>query len=190
MGAWLKFGAVVALAVELAACGGGAPRIYPLDPVVSAAVFARRASVRVRLPKTIAALDGDRIVQRNAGADLALLPDIALGGRLPEVVADRIVATLRKARLRAFGEGETADVDFDLQLAIKDFGFDATRRTVSVTIAAKLVALANGRVIASKTFSDSAAAPSADPEAVFAALAATFAKTLTAMTVFVGASLY
>jgi cholesterol transport system auxiliary component len=187
--AWRKFAGIVLFAAMLSGCGVGAPRVYQLEPVQVAAKFARRATVRVRIPKAVATLDGDRILQRNVGSSLSLLPDVALGDRLPELVADKVVETLRAAHIRASGERETADVDYDLQLEIKDFVFDATHQNVKVRIAARLVALANGRVVAAKVFSSNRAVPSSDPETVVAALNAALGKTLAAMTTLVAAGI-
>jgi ABC-type uncharacterized transport system auxiliary subunit len=172
----------------LAGCGG-APRIYELNAVRAPAVYARRAAVRVRIPSALPALDGDRILERNASG-LALLPDFSLGDRLPEVVAAKVVETLRKAHIRASSERETADVDYDLRVEIKDFAFDARSQTGKVTLAAKLVALGSGAVIASQVFSVSGAAPSSDPQAAVAALDAALRKAMLAMTTFVAAAIY
>ena len=188
MRALLRVVGVVTLEILLAGCAS-APRPYVFHAVPAPKTYAWRASLRVRTPTAVRALDGERILVRT-GADLALLPDVSLGDRLPEVIAADVVETLRGAHIRASGERESANVDFDLQLEIRVFEFDAPNKTVAVTIAAKLVALANGRTIASKVFSARDALASSDPKAIVVALDEALHKTLTPLTTFVAAAIH
>jgi ABC-type uncharacterized transport system auxiliary subunit len=141
------------------------------------------------VPIAATTLDGDRILERQAGGGLALLPGVALNDRLPEVVATRVVETLRDAHIRASDERGTANVDYDLRLEIKDFAYDAEKRTVKVTFVAKMVGLGNGAVVASRMFSSGGAVDGSDPVAIVEALDQAFRRVLAALPPFVAAAI-
>lgn len=176
------------LGVLLAGCSG-APQVHVINAAPTGAIFARRAAVRVRIPSTPATLDGDRILVRAAGSGLALLPGVALSERLPEAVAASVTETLRNAHIRASGERQSADVDYDLRLEIRDFAFDAKKQTVKVTIAVRIVALASGQAVASRTFSASGPVNAFDAMVIAAALDRAFRQVLIALPPFVAAAI-
>jgi cholesterol transport system auxiliary component len=185
----LKSGWILAVALALAACGGSAPETFDLSPVAVPPVHKLRAQLAVREPVASLDLDTQRILVRTGPENLAYLAGAQWSDRLPTLVQTRLVQTFQNAHLiqsvaRA-GAGFAAD--YSLELDIRNFELDVKASQAHIDIAAKIVALHSGRVLAARIFE--AQVPSTGtggPEAT-AALNAALATVMAQIVAFVGA---
>jgi cholesterol transport system auxiliary component len=166
----VRAGAVAALALALAACASGAPlTIYDLTAARPPKARPLRAQIRIAEPVATLDLDADRILVRD-GLMLELLP----GGRWPQQLSSlfraRLVETFQNAGLTRYLAGDGAVADYELDLDIRAFELDAAMSQVHVDVAARIVALASGRVADVQIFTIREPVASTDPAAVVAAL--------------------
>jgi cholesterol transport system auxiliary component len=91
---------LVALALALAACGGGAPLdTYDLQAARPGRAHALRAQVRVAEPFASLDLDSDRILVRTRSQQMAVLAGAKWPDRLPRVVRARLIQSFQNAGL-------------------------------------------------------------------------------------------
>jgi cholesterol transport system auxiliary component len=165
-----KFAAVGALALALAACGGGPPAtMYDLAAATPPQARGLRAQIRVGQPTATANLDSDRILVRDSDT-LATLADARWSESLPALFRTRLAQSFQNAGLAHWIDGPAANADFEVDLDIRAFELDAQSKEVHVDIAAWIVSLGSGRIRENQIFTVSEPVASTDPAAVAAAM--------------------
>jgi cholesterol transport system auxiliary component len=163
--------AAAALTLALAACAGGAPStIFDLTAAKPPAARPLRAQLRVAQPVATADLDSDRILVRETPLTLATLSGARWPDTLPSLLRARIVQSFQNAGLTRSLAGGGATAEYELDLDIRAFELEAQKAQVHIDVAAKIVALASGRVAAVDIFALRAPVASTDPGAVVPAL--------------------
>jgi cholesterol transport system auxiliary component len=176
-------GGTGALALALAACAGAPPTIFDLRAARPPAARPLSTQIRIAEPVATLDLDSDRILVRD-GLTLALLP----GGRWPQQLSSlfraRLVETFQNAGLARSLAGGAATADYELDLDIRAFELDAARSEAHVDVAAKIVAVASGRVADVQIFDARAPVASTDPASIVAALDRASAAVMTRIVAF------
>ena len=166
-----KIVAIAALALALGACGGGTPStIVDLTAAKPPASRPLRAQLRVAQPVATADLDSDRVLVRDSPLTLATLAGVRWPDTLPSLLRARLVQSFQNAGLTRWLAGGGATADYELDLDIRAFELDAQTASVHIDIAARMVALGSGRVVAVDIFTLRAPVASTDPATVIAAL--------------------
>jgi cholesterol transport system auxiliary component len=150
----LRLGLGLAAALVVASCGSAPPETFDLSAASVPPAHRLRGQIAIREPVASLDLDGQRILVRTGPETVAYLSGAQWSDRLPSLVQTRLVQTFQNARLlqsvgRA-GGGVTAD--YSLELDIRAFELDAKAVQANVDIAAKIVAIVSGRVVASQIF--------------------------------------
>ena len=149
-----KFAAAGALALALAACGGGPPAtMYDLAAATPPQARGLRAQIRVGQPTATANLDSDRILVRDSDT-LATLADARWSESLPALFRTRLAQSFQNAGLAHWIDGPAANAGYEIDL----------------DIAAWVVSLGSGRIRANQIFTLSEPVASTDPAAVAAAM--------------------
>jgi cholesterol transport system auxiliary component len=164
-----KMGAAAA-ALSLGACASApAPPIYDLIAARPSPMRPFRAQVQIAQPVATLDLDSERILVRD-GLNLSLLP----GGRWPQQLSSlfraRLVETFQNAGLARSLAGDGATADYELDLDIRAFEFDAATSQVHVDVAARIIQVNSGRVADVEIFTARTPVASTDAAAVVAAL--------------------
>ena len=163
--------AAAALALALGACGGGPPStIFDLTAAKPPASRPLPAQVSIAQPAATADLDNDRILVRDTPLTLATLSGARWPDTLPSMFRARLVHSFQNAGLTRSLAGGGATADYELDLDIRAFELDAQAAQVHVDIAARIVAVASGRVAAVEIFKLRAPVASTDPGTVVTAL--------------------
>ncbi len=161
--------AAAGLMLALAACASAPLTVFDLTAARPPVARPLRAQLRIGQPAATADLDSDRILVRD-GMTLALLP----GGRWPQQLTTlfraRLIESFQNARLTRSIDGGAASADYQLDLDIRAFEFDAATSEAQVEVAAKIVALTSGRIVDVAIFSSRVPVPSAGAAAVAASL--------------------
>ena len=180
----LMAGAAGALALALASCAGAPSAIFDLGAARPPATRPLGTQIRIADPFATLDLDSDRILVRD-GLALALLP----GGRWPQPLSSlfraRLVETFQNAGLARSLAGGPAAADYELDLDIRAFELDAARAEAHVEVAAKIVAVASGRVADVAIFTAREPIASTDAPAVVSALDRAAATVMTKIVAFV-----
>jgi len=165
-----KFAAAGALALALAACGGGPPAtMYDLAAATPPQARGLRAQIRVGQPTATANLDSDRILVRDSDT-LATLADARWSESLPALFRTRLAQSFQNAGLARWIDGPAANAEYEIDLDIRAFELDAQAKEVHLDIAAWVVSLGSGRIRANQIFTLSEPVASTDPAAVAAAM--------------------
>lgn len=141
-------------AIILSACGGGsAPPTFDLTAPTGPARGAGGGQIVVSDPSALSIYDGDRIVVRQGG-QVSVLKGAQWADRLPRLIQSRLVQTFENVgRKAAVGKpGDRIAADRLLTLDIRAFEIDVDRNLAVVSVSAKLVADASGRVGAARVF--------------------------------------
>jgi cholesterol transport system auxiliary component len=146
-----------ALALALAACASGPPR-------------ALRAQIRVGQPTATADLDSDHILVRESQLTLATLGGASWPQALPGLFRARLAQSFQNAGLARWIDGAAANPDYEVDLDIRAFEFDAETKEAHIDVAAWIVALGSGRIVADEIFTLRAPVASTDAATVAAAL--------------------
>ncbi len=187
----LKSGWIVALALALAACGGSAPETFDLSATAVPPIHKLRAQLAIREPVASLDLDTQRILVRTGPETLAYLAGAQWSDRLPTLVQTRLVQTFQNAHLiqsvaRA-GAGFAAD--YSLELDIRNFELDVKAAQAHIDVAAKIVAIHSGRVVAARIFEAHVPTTGTGGAEATAALNAALATVMTQIVGFVGAQI-
>lgn len=138
----------------LGACGGSAPPpTFDLTAPVSPVRGSGGGQIVVQDPSALAIYDGDRIVVRQGG-QVSVLKGAQWADRLPRLIQARLVQSFENIGRKA-GVGRPGDrlaADHLLTLDIRAFEIDVDRNLAVVSITAKLVRDASGRVGAARVF--------------------------------------
>lgn len=141
------------LALDLAACGGGASlQSFDLSAAQAPSTRPLRASLTVREPLSPLAFDSRRIVVRSGPNALAYLPGAQWSDRLPLLVQSRLAETFQNAHLFRTVERASKPADYALELEIRRFEIDAPADQAVVEIAATIASGRDGRIIAAQSF--------------------------------------
>jgi cholesterol transport system auxiliary component len=166
-------GCLIAAAVLLVgACSGPPPQTFDLSAASPPPEHRLRAQIAVREPIASPDLDSQRILVRTGPDTVAYLAGAQWSDRLPALVQSRLVQTFQNARLlrsvaRA-GSGPAAD--YSLELDLRAFELDVADAQANVDIAAKIIAVDSGRVVAAKIFKTQTPATGTDGPAAATAL--------------------
>jgi cholesterol transport system auxiliary component len=182
-----KFLVPAALALALAACGGGGPPSTIVDLPAAKPPKARPlgAQIRIAQPAATADLDNDHVLVRDTPLTLATLSGVRWPDTLPSLLRSRLVQSFQNAGLARYLAGGGATADYELDLDIRAFELEAQTSSVRIDIAVRIVSLASGRIAAVDIFTLRAPVASTDPAIVIAALdqaASTVMKRIVAFT--------
>ena len=187
-GQW-KFVAASALALALSACASGpAPTLYDLAAAKPPPARAVRAQFRVGQATATADLDSDHILVRDSQT-LATLAGAAWPEPLPALFRARLAESFQNAGLARSIDGPAATADYEVDLDIRAFEFDAETKEVHVDIAAWIVSLGSGRIKADEIFNLLAPVSSTSPADVAAAMDQAASTVMTQIVKFVAKSL-
>jgi cholesterol transport system auxiliary component len=138
--------------LSLQACGQTPRQNFDLARplAVTKVSLAGGPALSVRPPSAVAPTSGDRIVVREPGGNVSVLPDVQWSERLPALLQDRLVEALQKKGLSAarISTGATVALATD----IRRFEIDVARSCAVVEIAARLVSESTGVTRAAQTF--------------------------------------
>ena len=166
-----KIAAASAALLALGACASGpAPTIYDLAAAQPSAARGMRVQIRIGQPTATADLDSDRILVRETPITLATLSGAVWPEPLPALFRTRLAQSFQNAGLAHAIDGPAATADYEIDLDIRAFEFDAQTQEAHVDIAAWIVSLSNGRIRADEIFTLRAPVGSTDAAAVAAGL--------------------
>jgi ABC-type uncharacterized transport system auxiliary subunit len=141
-----------ALALGLMGCASGPPpNMYDLAAATPPRARAVRAQFRVGQPTATADLDSDRILVREAQS-LATLSGARWPESLPGLFRARLAQSFQNAGLARFIDGPAANANYEVDLDIRSFELDAQAKEVNIDIAAWIVSLGTGRIVADQIF--------------------------------------
>jgi len=147
-----KLAVAGALAFALIGCAGGPPpNMYDLSAARPPPVRAVRAQFRVGQPTATADLDSDHILVRE-GQSLATLAGARWPQPLPALFRARLAQSFQNAGLARFIDGPAANANYEVDLDIRAFELDAEAKEVHVDVAAWIVSLGSGRIVADQIF--------------------------------------
>jgi cholesterol transport system auxiliary component len=147
-----KLAVAGALAFALIGCAGGPPpNMYDLSAARPPPVRAVRAQFRVGQPTATADLDSDHILVRE-GQSLATLAGARWPQPLPALFRARLAQSFQNAGLARFIDGPAANANYEVDLYIRAFELDAEAKEVHVDVAAWIVSLGSGRIVADQIF--------------------------------------
>ena len=159
LGQKTKLGArltVLAMAIALSACGGGAPpATYDLTAPREGLSSGRgRGLLVVAEPQALQALDSNRIVIRTSEGGIAYLPDAQWSDRLPKLIQTRLIQTFENgARIQAVGRpGDRLVPVAQLNSEIRSFGIDEKTGEAVIELSVKIVNDRSGRILAGQVF--------------------------------------
>ena len=128
-----------------------------------------RAQFRVGQATATADLDSDHILVRNSQT-LETLAGARWSESLPGLFRARLAESFQNAGLARWIDGPAANASYEVDLDIRAFELDAQSKEVNVDIAAWIVSLGSGRIVADQIFTLRAPVESTDPAHVAAAM--------------------
>jgi cholesterol transport system auxiliary component len=146
-----RIAAAGALVFALAACASAPPTIYDLAAARPSSAHGLRAQIRIGQPTATADLDSDHILVRDSQT-LATLAGATWPEPLPALFRARLAQSFVNAGLGHSVDGPAANADYEVDLDIRAFEFDAETKEAHVDIAAWIVALGSGRIAADQIF--------------------------------------
>jgi len=179
-----RIAAAAALSLALAACGGAPSTLVDLTAAKPPAGRALRAQFRIGQPTATADLDSDRVLVRER-LTLATLAGVRWPEALPALLRARLAQSFQNAGLARFVDGGAATADYELDLDIRAFEFDAETKEAHIDVAAWIVALGSGRIEAVEIFALRAPVASTDASTVAAALDGAASMIMTRIVAFV-----
>ena len=147
-----------------------------------------RGPLRIAEPIASVDLDSDRILVRGPDRTLAVLPGARWADRLPPLVQARLRATFENAGLSKSLASGGAAANYELDLDIRSFELVVADDAVHIDIAAKVVALASGRVVGAEIFTETQPVETSDPTQVTSALNAALSRMMTRIVAFAAKS--
>jgi cholesterol transport system auxiliary component len=144
------------LAAALSACtsliAGPPNNIFDLS--APGDVQAPRGGLQILVPepRTVRALDTDRIAARPSPSQYAYLPGAVWSDRLPKLLQARMVETLQNSgQVRAASvPGQGLLIDYQLVMDVR--AFELTSEGALVDLAVKVMNDTNGRIVRSRVF--------------------------------------
>jgi cholesterol transport system auxiliary component len=164
------FAAAIALVLALSACASGPPpTLYDLAAATPPAAHAVRSQFRIGQATATADLDSDHILVRESQT-LATLAGAQWPESLPALFRARLAESFQNAGLARWIDGPAANANYEIDLDIRAFELDAQSKEVNVDIAAWIVSLGSGRIMADQIFTLRIPVASTDPANVAAAM--------------------
>ena len=184
-GLWSRSKLAAASCLALSACASG-PARRPFDLTAASPPQARavRAQFRIGQATATADLDSDHILVRDAQT-LATLAGARWPEPLPALFRARLAESFQNAGLARSIDGPAANSNYEIDLDIRAFELDAQTKEVSVDIAAWIVALGSGRIVANQIFTLRIPVASTDPANVAAAMDQAASTVMTEIVAFV-----
>jgi len=159
-----------AFALALSGCGGGPPpTLYDLAAATPPQAHAVRAQFRIGQATATADLDSDHILVRESQT-LATLAGARWPESLPALFRARLAQSFQNAGLARWIDGPAANANYEVDLDIRAFELDAESKEVNIDIAAWIVSLGSGRIVADEIFTLRTPVASTDPANVAAAM--------------------
>ena len=184
-----KFAAASALVLALSACASGpAPTLYDLTAASPPQARAVRAQFRVGQATATADLDSDHILVRESQT-LATLAGARWPEPLPALFRARLTESFQNAGLTRWIDGTAATANYEVDLDIRAFEFDAQTKEVNLDIAAWIVSLGSGRIMADQIFTLRTPVESTDAAHVAAAMDQAASTVMTEIVAFVARKL-
>jgi cholesterol transport system auxiliary component len=179
-----------AATLALAACASGPPpTLYDLTAAKPPSARALRAQIRIGQPSATADLDSASILVRESPLTLATLADASWPEALPGLFRARLAQSFQNAGLARSIDGPAANADYEVDLDIRAFEFDAETKEAHLDIAAWVVALGSGRIVADEIFTLRAPVASTNAADVAAALDGAASTVMTEIVRFVAKAL-
>lgn len=146
------FAVASATVLAVAGCASGpAPTMYDLAAATPPLAHAVRAQFRVGQATATAELDSDHILVRESQT-LATLAGARWPQSLPGLFRARLAQSFQNAGLARFIDGPAANANYEVDLDIRAFELDAEAKEVHVDVAAWIVSLGSGRIVADQIF--------------------------------------
>ena len=174
--------------LALAACASTPSTIYDLAAARPSSAHGLRAQIRIGQPTATADLDSDHILVRDSQT-LATLAGASWPEPLPALFRTRLAQSFVNAGLGHAVDGPAANADYEVDLDIRAFEFDAETKEAHVDIAAWIVSLGSGRIAADQIFTLRAPVASTAPADVAAALDQAASTVMTGIVKFVAKAL-
>jgi cholesterol transport system auxiliary component len=187
----VRAAATIAATLLVAACASGPPpEAYDLNAARPAPARPLRAQLRIAEPLAGVDLDSDRILVRTGPQEVATLAGARWSDRLPLLVQARLTQSFENAKLSGqVGRRATTAAAYELDVDIRAFELDVPRSRVRVDLAAKIVALGGGRVVAAQVFTAEAPVASTSAAAASAALDGALSTVMSQIVAFTAARL-
>jgi cholesterol transport system auxiliary component len=186
----LKLGLGLAAALVAASCGSAPPETFDLSAAAVSSAHRLRGQIAIREPVAALDLDGQRILVRTGPETVAYLAGAQWSDRLPTLIQTRLVQTFQNAHLLQVGRaGGGVAADYSLELDIRAFELDAKAVQADVDIAAKIVSITGGRVVAARIFKVQVPAAGTSGAQATAALNAALSAVMTQIVGFVSAAI-
>ena len=183
------FAVASALAFALSACANGPPpTLYDLAAATPAPGHAVRAQFRIGQATATADLDSDHILVRESQT-LATLAGAQWPEPLPALFRARLAESFQNAGLARWIDGPAANANYEVDLDIRAFELDAQSKEVNIDIAAWVVSLGSGRIVADQIFTLRTPVASTDPANVAAAMDQAASTVMTEIVAFVARKL-
>ena len=185
----LKFAAASILGFALSACAGGPPpTLYDLAAATPPPAHAVRAQFRIGQATATADLDSDHILVRESQT-LATMGGAAWPEPLPALFRARLAESFQNAGLARWIDGSAANANYEVDLDIRAFELDAQTKEIHVDLAAWIISLGSGRIMADQIFSLRTPVESTDAAHVAAAMDQAASTVMTDIVAFVARKL-
>ncbi len=180
-----KMAAAATFALALAACASAPSTTFDLAAAKPPQARGLRGQIRIGQPTATADLDGERILVRDTPLTLATLAGARWSEALPALFRTRLAQSFQNAGLAHSIDGPAATADYEVDLDIRAFEFDAATSEAHVDIAAWIVSLGTGRIVADEIFTLRAPVASTGAADVTAALDQAASTVMTKIVAFV-----
>ncbi len=184
----LKIAAAGVVVLALVACASTPSTIYDLAAARPSSAHGLRAQIRIGQPTATADLDSDHILVRDLQT-LATLAGASWPEPLPALFRTRLAQSFVNAGLGHAVDGPAANADYEVDLDIRAFEFDAETKEAHVDIAAWIISLGSGRIAADQIFTLRGPVASTAPADVAAALDQAASTVMTGIVKFVAKAL-
>jgi cholesterol transport system auxiliary component len=179
----------LALALALLGCASGpAPTLYDLTAATPPPARAVRAQFRIGQATATADLDSDHILVRESQT-LATLAGARWPEPLPALFRARLAESFQNAGLARWIDGAAATASYEVDLDIRSFELDVPTKEIHVDVAAWIVALGSGRIMADQIFTLRIPVASTDSANVAAAMDQAASTVMTDIVAFVARKL-
>ena len=159
-----------AFALALMGCASGPTgTLYDLSAARPAPAHPVRAQFRVGQATATADLDSDHFLVRDSQT-LATLAGARWPESLPALFRARLAESFQNAGLARWIDGPAANANYEVDLDIRAFELDAQAKEVNIDIAAWVVSLGSGRIVADQIFTLRTPVASTDAANVAAAM--------------------
>jgi cholesterol transport system auxiliary component len=154
--------------LSLANCAGQAPATFDLRAIKSEARSIHwRGQWAIAEPSTVQAFSGDRLIVKDNNGSLSYLGGGQWADNLPVLVQTRLIQSFENAapsRAAIGRAGGRITPDYQLNSEIRSFHIEAETQEAVVEISAKIINDRNGRILATRTFSQRVAISSISTE--------------------------